>query len=822
MDPTNSYDNSTADIQVSLGGINNPQLNPKTLVAGKTALTDEVQAWTVFDNLRQAQRERNGINAQIADNCNGKAPYMQTDIAAWQSNFSVLFLSGIIDKIVPILVAYVENAKYLTQSKLKDESQAGSEKSEKLRDEFTKTVRRWPGWRSFISSLCQELILIGYTFAVRTDEYDWRVKHYRQDQAFIPEGTSQFAEFVQVLAVKQDILIHELTEIIQDKEAAQAAKWDVEATATAINNAFPKNELTDDQSYNPRSLVDVIQEGNLGMSYSTGAKVVKLGHVFAVETADGGKVTHVILNREATHNALLWHESRFDSMRDVVTLFTLDPGNGNFYGSRGVGRRTVNYSVAMNSAVNDLLDQLRLAGLIVLQQDLAKGTPPPRVKRPFLWLNKDSELVTQRQGMNLNIEAGVTLINKLGEMAQIATQQYVPNTIAESTAQNSEKPTAHQVSIDYQREQQSTAAFIGRFAGQIAEMIGMMQRAMAHPDTNDADALEFRLNALGNEKKGIPAIVTEDELQEWAKSPAAEVLQDLTAQEAQMKLAAANDPELVQSPAINQKARLEMKLGAMLPQPLVQSLLKPDFIDPDEEAENFRQQQSETEDILKGLSVPVSGRDNHKVHLDVLLPDMLSGGQALQKKINENPNIVLNPQTGAALDHFSAGFKHASAHVQKWAQQSPPREQIIPYAQKVTQGSKGLDELATEVLKLKGKIHEQQAAQQQQPGQDQGAAPQLPPGPGGGDNVAEIIPFTEKVGIAWIGQFDKLPSDEQRRLAMLTGLSTPGIEAADTLEQQQGGPSSTMAPPPPPPAAPPQPPAQIPPAPPTDDEATTP
>lgn len=781
------YDQSEPVSDAAMGGISNPDLSPKSLKAGKPALSGEFQAWSVFETLRDGQSERNAINAQISDNCNGKAPYCATDISPWQSNFSTLFLSGIIDKIVPTLVGYVENTKYLTQSKLKDESPIGQAKTEKMRHCFTQAVRRWPGWRSFISALCQELILIGYTFAIRTDEYDWRPKHYRQDKAFVPEGTPQFAEFVQVLAVEQDILIHELTEIIQDRESAEAAKWSVENTVESINRAMPLDEsnATDNQQ-NPRKWVDIIQEGNVGLSHSKGAKAVRLGHVLAVETGDNGKVTHVVLDRDGEHKALLWHESRFDSMRDVVTLFTLDPGNGNFYGSRGVGRRAVNYSVAMNGVINDLVDQIRLQGLLVLQQDLAKGTPPPRIKRPFLWLNKDSTLVQQRQQLATNIQSGVQLVNKLAEMAQIATQQYVPNTIADDAGGSLDHPTAHQVSIDYQREQQSVASFIGRFAGQLAEMIGMMQRAMMNPETNDKEAKEVQAYLLGDKKKGYPPIVTKEELKEWAESPAAEVLVDLTIQENQSKLAAANDPEIMNSPFIDQTARLQMKLEAMLPQPTVESLLKPGVVDPNEEAENYRQQTMETDAILQGGSMPVSGRDNHKVHLDVLLPDMIKGVKGLQQVVQKNPQAAAEQKVGEALDHFHAGMTHAEAHVQEWAKQAPPKQQIAPYAEAVKTGRQVLEQLAQRLMETREKVleHQEKQKQEQMQLQQQQAMEQMQM-MGGGEPQAQQVPFSEKIATSWIGQYDKLPDAERRRLETLTGLSTPALAALDAVSEHQ-------------------------------------
>ncbi len=784
-------DNRTTE-QALLGGIQAPAIDLDTRKATQRAIASDQQAWGIYENLRDAQSTRNRINAQIVENYNGKAPYPDGEIAAWQSNFSALFLSGIIDKVTPVLVGYVENSKSLTQSKLKDESPEGQAKTTQLRELTTKTIRQWAGWRPFISSLCQELILIGYTYAARTDEYDWRPRHWRQDKAFVPEGTPQFAEFAQVFVAEQDFLIHELTEKIQDREVAEAAKWKPDNVMEALNKAIPQSDSTSDDGTNPRKWVDFAQEGSMGTgaSYTKGAMVVEAAHVMAIETGEKGKVTHVILNRQGKHEALLWHECRFDSMRDVLCLFTLDPGNGNFFGSRGVGRRIVNYSVALNAVLNDAVDANRLMSLIVLELDLAKGAPPPRIKRPFLYLNKDSLVQQQRQSMQSNLVSSIALMDKIGQLAEVATQQYIPNTNpAEATAgSRGGNPTAREVTIDYQREQQSVAAFIGRFAGQVAELIGMMQRAMFNPETNDPEAMEVRKRILeGDEKRGIAPICDEDELQEFSHSIAAEVLQDLTSIENQAKIAIANDPEVMQSPAIDQIARLRMKVGAAVPQPVVDTLFKKNAIDPNDEAEQIALQIGETHDIMMGApGIPVSGRHNDKVHLDVLLPDLMKSAAGLERLVASNPQVVMQPKVGETLDHLHTGMEHAKRHVENWAKKAPAPGEMDEYLQAGQEAEARLEMLTKNLIATKQKMEEHMAKQQPPAAPDgampptNGAAP-----PKGEKEEPSMNGVSEKILVAWIGQYQNLPDPERRRLEMLTTLSTPATEAAEAHEEEQ-------------------------------------
>lgn len=791
----------------SVDTINNPDLNPSTLAAARPAITDARQAWSIFTRLQTDNNDRSDTNATIAERYKGSQPYEDAEIESWQSNFPTLFLAGTLNRVVPQLTAYIENAQSLTQSKIKDESSDGLRKTDQLRNLFTKRVRRWTGWRSFCSSLCQELILIGYTFACRTDEYDWRPRFYRQDEAYVPDGTPQFAEYAQVLGIKQDLLIHELTKIIQDREAAEAAGWIIDNCVEAINKAMPKgvSNETGATTSKVREQVDAVREGNLGASFSSGAKVVKLAHVLAIETDQDGKVTHFIVNRDAPNKLLFKKEARFDSMPDILTLFTFEPGNSKFYGSMGLGRMLVNPATAIDVVTNDLVDQARLAGLVKLKTDMAKGPAPSKIKKPFLWVSNEAENFKNDINLGVNIQAGIALLNELKQIVEVAAQQYVPNTLGEDGAGHA---TATEKRIDYTRELQNKAGFIARFAGQLADLIGMMQRAMCNPETNDKEAMEFREQALGKGKEGdenyVAPIVTEEELQEFATSPAAEVLQDLTAQEDQAKIAAANDPEMMQSPMIDQKKRLETKLTAMLPVPLAMSWFKADANDPGETAEQFRQQAIETQAMIGKAPIGVAPRDNDKDHLTQSVPDLLKATASLTARFKADPTGTANDDIiGETLDHLNAGWKHAQGHLQQWAAKGGSKDQMTEAEAAVSHGINALDTIAGVVQKIR--------AQQPPPGQPPGAPgqagpvppeamPPVPPQPGqptpGAQESQNVdVAKSEKIATAWIGQFDKLTPDEQRRLTMITGLSTPAIAAAEAVASAAPPTAPVVAPP---------------------------
>src|SRR5205814_5738571 len=138
--------------------------------------------------------------------------------------------------------------------------------------------------------------LSGAAFALRLDPYTPWPKFFRVDQAFVPDGTGQHAQTVQVITAKEDVMIHDMVERIKDRQAATDAGWDVEAAAKVINEALPKSAPNTGEA-TARTYEDAIREGNLGSSFA-GATMIELWHVLAIEPTDEvgkePKVSHFI------------------------------------------------------------------------------------------------------------------------------------------------------------------------------------------------------------------------------------------------------------------------------------------------------------------------------------------------------------------------------------------------------------------------------------------------------------------------------------------------------------------------------------------------
>ena len=346
----------------------------------------------MFEEIEKQNQERNTTDALIWNKFNEGQPFdpvaLRNSGQGNRYNFPTGFMTAIVEKVVPVPCKIIDQARFLTSASLCDydyntkmADPAKGRKTEVLREKVTRYIRRWPDWKTFYQGLSQELVLIGRAFALRIDPFTPWPKLFKTDQAFLPNGTGEHARNIQVVVAKQDYLVHELVNFINEKENASDAGWKIENCVAAINEALPK-QLNEDAniSQNMRSYEDAIREGNLGSSYS-GATIIPVSHVWAVEPSDTpGKentVTHYVIHRRMNHDVLFVKEKRYKRVEDLAALFTIEPGNGKFYGSRGLGRKLINKHLAIERMRNRLYDQLEMSGLVILQTDAAQRPYSP-------------------------------------------------------------------------------------------------------------------------------------------------------------------------------------------------------------------------------------------------------------------------------------------------------------------------------------------------------------------------------------------------------------------------------------------------------------
>lgn len=730
----------TAPQEQDTTNVNSPAMDESGKVTRK-AISSSEQAYGIASKLELDNKERNELNAIILKKYNGGQPYVPSDLKAnsedWRSNAPTGFMSSIVDRITPSPMQAIDGARYLTSATLDDASPEAEKKSEYFRQEVTKAIRRWDGWRDFLSSMWQELILMGYASPLNLNPYSPWPKMFKGDEVFYPEGTGQHANTIPVLAAKEDLLLHEFANAFVDgKEVSEGAHWHFDNCIKVINEALPKT--TTDKEGDARKWEDAIREANAGASHA-GAKVVKLYHTIAVET-DTQKVTHYIVNRDGNHEVLLSQEERFDRIDDVATLMTLQPANGKYYASKGIGRLLLNLHISIERARNGMLDNLYLSGIKIIQVP-ANQTPSfqQRMAGPFMIVS--SEGTFDQHGIQTTVEEFLKADDQISRWSE----QLVGSYISGLHGEEGPSKTAREVTVEANRDAQARSAFLSRGLGQLAYLISQITRRLCDPETTDKIAKELQEELKDPERGNL----TQEEIDKLKNAPAADVVQDLTQMHNQQIVAIF--PVLKGDPNINQKPLYERFLAAAVNLQFAKDVFLTEQGLQANEAEAVRQQMGETEDILSGApGIPVSPRDMHDLHLKTIFSDLKNGIQKIAQTAPQDPSI---------LDHFNTQLVHSGAHIKMMKDQGAPPESVQPFEK----AQKAFESILTNMAEGVKQSRMAPAAPPQAP--EAQAAPEQPMNQPNGP-----LPITEKIATAWIGQYDKLPDAERRKLEQITGL----------------------------------------------------
>lgn len=644
---------TSPDGENTTGAINTPDISEKGKPQ-RRALTSVAQMRNIISTVKTANRERNVRNARIMAKYNSEKPHRQESLEAdglgWKSNFTTKPLPMLVNKVSPRLKKALEAVKYLTNSALPEDVPGNAEKTEAFRREITKLVRSRPGWSDFITEISMEDVLFGFAAVSWLDEFGWMPKFFRQDQFYVPAGTKQDAALTQLVVLKDKYLIHELFALIEDRDAAKTAGWKVKNTVEAINKAVPDFRRLKTESWE-RVYEDLLREANVGLSHESGAMVIGVWHLFAQE-ADG-KVSHYILTEDGTgkdsegnKELLFEREDQYNTMPEALGLFTFEYGNGTVHGSKGVGREIYAMAAMLDRARNEVVDRLNLAGKLVVQGD---DKALRRFKMSVVGnavLIGQAYTVTERKinpGIEEFLQLDAFLTSLLDQMAGAVTPK----------ALEGERVTAAAVNLLASREEENRDTITGRFLTQFATVMGTMQKRACDPDTRDEDAKAFQKKML--------EIMSREELTQIANQPVAETVADYTTVERQqiVMIAAENKGD----PLFNQKELRRRSLAAQVNDEFADSVLLPDN-DPTIVAEQTRLQQLELMLIAgQGTQVPISPRDNHVVHLQVLMPALEQAAQ-------------ISAQQPDGIPILEAMLMHAQGHLMGAEAMGVPKDQL--------------------------------------------------------------------------------------------------------------------------------------------------
>lgn len=645
--------------------------------------------------------ERNKKNAQVQRKLDDDPPYKVKELEAagqaWRSNRPTGFLSGYLSRAIAAYKKPIDEARFLTYSALTGEDGTSIKKSNTFRREITRVIRQWCEWDQYLEGVLYEFIAYGYAVDVYFDEITWRPNFLRYDEVYLPSGVKQTPSDVPFFAVTRQYYPHELVLHLRDPQSAEMAGWNLDAIVKAINSADDAN-ASDGEGSPERRYQDAFREWSMPEAYKGGVKAVNATHLYVKELS--GKVSHYIVNDDSD-DMLFELPDRFDSMEECLRMFTLQVGNGKFYGSKGLGRILYNSASVADKARNGVVDQLYLSGLRTIEGNGDQIKSKLVIHYPFVVLPEGTKL--QAGGFEVDVEAFKAVDTHISEIAERQIGVFLP-----SLKQEGPVRTASEVNYGAAIEQSMKEANIRRFFASLLKTVFQVQIRICSPEyiTKGKEIFEAknRENGLIGKILSVLRIVLRSdkdvgELVEKEKIYGTEVEEEIAAIDAIVnmleggltvqdivKLAHTSTVQALEemfdekaaimnnlaakyagSPFVDQRKLVHKDISSALGEEEADDLVLPDN-DPVVESEQARQQLLENSVLLSGGQVPVSPRDSHLIHLNVMFSQM-------------SPLIEQFDQSAATAEIgliYQAVRDHGMTHIELAQQDGTPDEQLAP------------------------------------------------------------------------------------------------------------------------------------------------
>lgn len=504
--------------QTEIGSFNQPDIEDSGKIRNRP-VSSALQAFNIFQRFERHNLHRATRNAQVARAYNGESPFDQSKLNAagqgWRSNWSTMPFVNTVDRVKPRYTKAIADQKYLTNSVLPESFPDASDKTDTFQEAVTKTIRQWSGWNDFIERLATENLIYGYAGSVHISQYDWRPRTFRQEELLFDDQAATHASRLECFVVKVDYYIHELIGLIDEKDYADDLGYNIPNIINAIRYAMPPR---DSLVYNPRQLADMVRDGSMFYSRQKEARMIQTAHLFVKNYE--GSIDHWWINRSTLskarqdnveHNSnggesttgdsepeaggdgieLLFCEAFAASMEDVITLFTFEPGNGIIHGSKGMGRKLYNVSLALDKLRNTFLDNVYLSGLLMGTRDSSKiAAMQPVVRSPFMEM-PDGFILADVPQMTVNMQAFEYAGNQLQALLDQVAGTFMPDQYSASTGSHITDTTATEASLDAAREDEIKQAGLNRFGYQTHQCVQAVQRRMCSKENIQA-AIEYK------------------------------------------------------------------------------------------------------------------------------------------------------------------------------------------------------------------------------------------------------------------------------------------------------------------------------------------
>lgn len=230
-----------------------------------------------------------------------------------------------------------------------------------IAEEYTETLRAWPGFFLHGDQVTRDAALFGIGAMVWTDPFDWRPTAIPISALRFPMRGKVLTEAINLFRAADTMPMWKLFEVAEDDTGmAEKAGWSQEAVRRYLGAKYADKAVSQDRRMDTLGAYEAIQEarkmGDPALE-SEQFSDVDIYHLFVSES--DGKVSHYILGVDQLpdNDAFLFkNESRYNKMAEVLWLLPFRYEDGYIYSIRGLGHDSAPHCDLSNRYLCGLFD----------------------------------------------------------------------------------------------------------------------------------------------------------------------------------------------------------------------------------------------------------------------------------------------------------------------------------------------------------------------------------------------------------------------------------------------------------------------------------
>lgn len=410
-------------------------------------------ARSLFERTRQQHLARIQLYAQIEGLIEGNPPYDYEELAQKKldhiANFNPLDANAVYEKSALLYWNALQQSETLCSITIHDPSPEARHAANIMAKHWTDVVKLWPSFYTAYNTLTGQLVKLGLSPVLWSDERDWRWRTIETSKFYVPDQTQSDVELLTYVFVESYFTVQYLWQVYEDYKKYKASQENDESSKEDYESKSPWKieELerlllffanTYAKSNNMESFMDLMdlqqRIQNLDLTYDTifsdSIRLVSMLQQEYDEDKDEHYVSHYMFHRYFEAGDFLFCAGNaYDKLQDALLIFTASPGAITLHSNKGVGHKL--FSIAQATM------QLDCSTV-----DMAKWSATPILQGPAN-TTQDMQGVQLIPGVPTYIGSAQFVQNQLGANINqlVSTSTYLSNKLQMNIANSGDDPS---------------------------------------------------------------------------------------------------------------------------------------------------------------------------------------------------------------------------------------------------------------------------------------------------------------------------------------------------------------------------------------------